>query len=128
MFEGALGVISGLDCIRLMNEAGIETVHPIEVISTSEEEGRFGGMLGAQALVGALTPDWIERAESAEGEPLKEALDKCGFNSAGELRSPLSWGALISFLELHIDQGPVLDNDRTQMWLVERLYSVFKSV
>src|SRR3546814_16426940 len=36
MFDGALGVISGLECIRVMNEAGIETVHPIAVISTSE--------------------------------------------------------------------------------------------
>src|SRR5690606_6895091 len=50
MFDGALGVIAGLECIRVLNEQGIETVHPVEVISTSEEEGRFGGMLGAQAL------------------------------------------------------------------------------
>src|SRR3546814_20157235 len=88
-----------------MNEAGIETVHPIEVISTSEEEGRFGGMLGAQALVGAITHDWIERAESAEGEPLKEALEKCVFHSAGVLRSRLSRGALLAFLELQIGRA-----------------------
>src|SRR3546814_7830613 len=126
MFDGAVGVISGLECIRVMNEAGIETVHPIEVISTSEEGGRVGGMLGAQALVGALTPDWIERAESAEGEPLKEALEKCGYNSAGVLKSRLARGELLAFLEVHIEQGPVLDKERIPIGIVEGSSGVFK--
>ncbi|QEC52711.1 Zn-dependent hydrolase [Anseongella ginsenosidimutans] len=126
MFDGALGVIAGLECIRVMNEEGIETENPIEVISTSEEEGRFGGMLGAQALAGALTPDWIERAESADGELLKEALEKCGLSSAGVLRSRLSPGALLAFLELHIEQGPILDKERIPIGIVEGISGVFK--
>lgn len=126
MFDGALGVISGLECIRVMNEEGIETRHPVEVISTSEEEGRFGGMLGAQAMVGALTPDWIDRAESADGESLKEALEKCGLSSAGALRARLSPGALLGFLELHIEQGPVLDKERIPIGIVEGISGVFK--
>src|SRR3546814_17978892 len=126
MFEGALGVISGLDCIRLMNEAGIETVHPIEVISTSEEDGRFGGMLGAQALVGALTPDWIERPEHAEGEPLQEALAKCGLNSAGVLRSRLARGALPDFMEFHLAQVHGWAKERHAIGLVAGLSEELK--
>lgn len=126
MFDGALGVIAGLECIRVLNEQGIETIHPVEVISTSEEEGRFGGMLGAQALVGALTPDWIERAESADGELLKDALEKCGLSPAGVLRSRLSPNALLTFLELHIEQGPVLDKERIPLGVVEGISGVFK--
>lgn len=126
MFDGALGVIAGLECVRVMNEHGIETVHPVEVISTSEEEGRFGGMLGAQALAGVITPDWIERAESADGERLKDALEKCGLSTAGVLRSRLSPDALLAFLELHIEQGPVLDKERIPIGIVEGISGVFK--
>ena len=56
MFDGTLGVIGGLECVRIINEQNISLKHPLEVIATSEEEGRFGGMFGAQAIVGDLTP------------------------------------------------------------------------
>lgn len=126
MFDGALGVIAGLECIRVMNEEGIETEHPVEVISTSEEEGRFGGMLGAQALTGALNPHWIEQAVSADGEHLKTALENCGLSGAGVLRSKLAPDALLAFLELHIEQGPVLDSERIPIGIVEGISGVFK--
>src|SRR5690606_2559863 len=77
LFGGRVGGIAGLECNRVLNGQGNETVPAVEVISTSEEEGRCGGMLGAQALVVALAPDWIGRAESAHGEVLKDALEKC---------------------------------------------------
>ncbi|MEX2366698.1 MAG: M20/M25/M40 family metallo-hydrolase, partial [Pseudohongiellaceae bacterium] len=52
MFDGVLGAIAGLECIRILQENQVPLKHALEVIGTSEEEGRFGGMLGAQALTG----------------------------------------------------------------------------
>src|SRR5690625_5245811 len=54
--DGALGVAAGLECILALRDAGIPLDHPVEVVATSEEEGRFGGMLGSQASVGDLDP------------------------------------------------------------------------
>ena len=56
MFDGALGVCAGLECVRTMKDAGLQPKIPIEVLATSEEEGRFGGMLGSQAICGTVTP------------------------------------------------------------------------
>src|SRR5690606_8432895 len=56
-FDGALGVRAGLECVRALKDAGVAPLRPIEVIATAEEEGRFGGMLGAQALAGRVDPE-----------------------------------------------------------------------
>ena len=53
-FDGALGVAAAMECVRTLMDAGVAPPCPIEVIATAEEEGRFGGMLGAQALAGAV--------------------------------------------------------------------------
>ena len=74
MFDGVLGVVAGLECIRVLKENQVPLRHAVEVIATSEEEGRFGGMLGAQALSGHLTLDWLERAQDASGELLRDAM------------------------------------------------------
>ncbi len=55
IFDGTLGVIAGLECVRVIRENDIKLDYPIEIVGTSEEEGRFGGMLGAQALTGTVT-------------------------------------------------------------------------
>lgn len=126
MFDGTLGVIAGLEAVRVIQENKLELSHPIEVISTSEEEGRFGGMFGVQAMVGELTPDWIESAESTDGQKLSDALKECGFSTAGVLRSKLKPGYLRNFLELHIEQGPVLDAKNIPIGIVEGISGVFK--
>ena len=126
MFDGALGVLAGLECIRVIRENGIELAHPVEVISTSEEEGRFGGMLGAQALAGDLTPDWIESAQTAEGESLLDAFKAQNLDVAGAIRSARRPGDIRAFLELHIEQGPVLEAENTSIGVVDGISGVFK--
>ncbi|MEX0760213.1 MAG: M20/M25/M40 family metallo-hydrolase, partial [Tistlia sp.] len=58
LFDGALGACAALECVRALKESGFEPARPLEVVATAEEEGRFGGMFGAQALAGRLTADW----------------------------------------------------------------------
>ena len=78
MFDGVLGVAAGLEVVRALHEKGIAPDFPIEVIATSEEEGRFGGMLGAQAMTGHLTREWLETACDEHGYPLKNAMEAAG--------------------------------------------------
>lgn len=126
MFDGVLGVIAGLECIRVIREQNIALDHALEVVATSEEEGRFGGMLGAQALTGNLKLDWLERARDPGGMLLRDAMASCQLPyhlAMDAVRDPES---LIGFLELHIEQGPVLEQTGNTIGVVEGISGVFK--
>lgn len=126
IFDGTLGVIAGLECARIIQENNIKLNHPIEIIATSEEEGRFGGMLGAQALTGSLTLDWLEKAKDPSGESIKEAMKKCGLDYHQALHAKRSPESIKAFLEIHIEQGPVLEANRKTIGVVEGISGVFK--
>ena len=126
MFDGVLGVIAGLECMRVIQENDIQLKHALEVVATSEEEGRFGGMLGAQALTGQLTLDWLERASDAKGELLRDAMAQCQLHYYHAMEAARDPKTLIGFLELHIEQGPVLEKGQLDIGVVEGISGVFK--
>lgn len=126
MFDGTLGVIAGLEVVRVIQEQNIPINRPIEIIGTSEEEGRFGGMLGAQALTGNLTLEWLESAQDPSGERLKDALEACGFDLQQALHAKRDPKTIRAFLELHIEQGPVLELERQAVGVVDGISGVFK--
>lgn len=126
MFDGTLGVIAGLECVRVIKEQNITLKHPIEIIATSEEEGRFGGMLGAQALSGALTLDWLEQAADPSGQTLKAAMAHYGLDYHQALHAHRPPGSIKAFIELHIEQGPVLEASGNTIGIVEGISGVFK--
>lgn len=126
IFDGVLGVVAGIECIRVLKENGVEPDFPIEVIATSEEEGRFGGMFGAQALTGNLTLDWIEQAHDPSGQKLTEAMRFCGLNYHRALNAVRAADSVRAFIELHIEQGPVLESMDKVIGVVEGISGVFK--
>jgi len=126
MFDGVLGVIAGLECIRVIKESQIPLRHALTVVATSEEEGRFGGMLGAQALTGNLTLDWLERAKDHNGVMLRDAMASCQLPYHLAMEAALDPADLIGFLELHIEQGPVLEQSKHTIGVVEGISGVFK--
>jgi N-carbamoyl-L-amino-acid hydrolase len=126
MFDGVLGVIAGLECVRTLQEHDIALQHAVEVIGTSEEEGRFGGMLGAEALTGKLTMDWLERAKDHSGELLRDAMARCQMPYHLAMEAARDPDTLVGFLELHIEQGPVLEQTHNTIGVVEGISGVFK--
>jgi len=108
-FDGALGACVALECVRAMKDAGIEPETAVTVVATAEEEGRFGGMFGSQAIAGVVTRGWIEQASDADGVRLVDAMTAQGLDAYGALDAAWPAGAIKSFLELHIEQGPVLE-------------------
>lgn len=126
MFDGVLGVMAGLECIRVLKENQVPIKHAVEVIATSEEEGRFGGMLGSQALTGSLKLDWLERAKDHSGELLREAMAKCQMPYHLAMEAARDPDKLVGFLELHIEQGPVLEQTHNTIGVVEGISGVFK--
>jgi len=126
IFDGVLGVVAGFECLRVLKENDIPLKHAVEVVATSEEEGRFGGMLGAQALTGKLTLDWLERAKDPAGEMLRDAMASCQLHYHLALDAAKDPEQIVAFLELHIEQGPVLEKEKTTVGVVEGISGVFK--
>ena len=109
-YDGALGACVALECVRALQDACIEPQIAIEVVATAEEEGRFGGMLGSQAIAGKVTRKWIEQARDAHGTRLVDAMAAHGLDAFGALACAREPGSVAAFLELHVEQGPVLEN------------------
>lgn len=108
-FDGALGACVALECVRAMRDAGLSPRTAIEVVATAEEEGRFGGMLGSQAIAGQVTQEWIDQARDADGVTLVEAMSAHGLDPYEILNAARAPHSVLAFLELHIEQGPVLE-------------------
>ena len=124
--DGALGVVVGLECLRRIKELGIDLKHPLEVVAFTDEEGRFGGMFGSQALTGQLTPESILNAKDLDGISISEAMAQRGYQAMDALRARRSPGSLHAYIELHIEQGPVLDNRQIPIGVVDAIAGLFK--
>ncbi|MBU9463749.1 Zn-dependent hydrolase [Burkholderia multivorans] len=107
-FDGVYGVLAGLEAIRTLNEHGIATRHPIDVVAWTNEEGsRFTpGMMGSAVYAGKLgLDDALARPCMHTGVRLGDELQRTGFaGPARERQMPKA------YFEAHIEQGPVLEN------------------
>ncbi len=117
-YDGALGVLSGLQAIRLLKERGFEPSRPLWLISFMDEEGaRFGAALfGSRAFVGKDLRELGERRD-ANGISLKEAMSELGFDFE-RVPSARRVDELAGYLELHIEQGPVLETEGIEIGIV----------
>jgi hydantoinase/carbamoylase family amidase len=108
IFDGPLGVYAALESVRAMQDAGIEPVRPIEVVSFTEEEGqRFGGgLIGSAVAVDEMSVEEALAIEDADGIPLGDALADIGYRGEGRLDAA-AWDA---WLELHIEQAERLED------------------
>ena len=117
--DGAMGVLAGLECLRRISEEKIQLAYPLECIAFSDEEGRFGGMLGSQAIAGQLTPETIFNARDLKGILLSDALNERGYSAQNILRAQRRPDSIHAYVELHIEQGPVLDRQSLSIGLVD---------
>ncbi len=111
-YDGTVGVLGGLEAIRALQAAGFRTRRPIELLMfTSEEPTRFGiGCLGSRGLVGSLGPGALARLTDSNGQTLDELRRGAGFGGPLDaVRLPADHYA--AFVELHIEQGPILERE-----------------
>jgi N-carbamoyl-L-amino-acid hydrolase len=114
-FDGAYGVMAGLEVVRALNDAGVQTRAPLEVASWTNEEGsRFvPTCMGSGVFSGVYELDEVLTHKDVEGVTVGEALKAIGY--AGEAR-PHKVGA---YFEAHIEQGPVLEDTKTTIGVVQ---------
>ena len=118
-YDGNLGVLAGLEVVLLLNEAGVQTERPLCVAFFTEEEGsRFApDMLGSLVYAGGLALDEALDARARDGARLGDELQRIGY--AGS--APIGLHRPHAFVELHIEQGPVLDAEGLTIGAVEDL-------
>ncbi|MDF1826433.1 MAG: Zn-dependent hydrolase [Verrucomicrobiales bacterium] len=121
MFDGTLGVVVGLECLRVLRASGLSLEKTIELIAFSDEEGRFGGTFGSEAFTGLLTLEKLRSASDLSGIPLQEAMLEHGLDPMKALDARRLPDEIDSYLELHIEQGPVLDEQHLQVGIVESI-------
>jgi N-carbamoyl-L-amino-acid hydrolase len=109
-FDGALGVLAGLEIMRALHEAGAETEAPLLLVNWTNEEGaRFAPpMMGSGAAMGILPEAEILAKRAGDGAMFGDELRRIGW--AGEA-DPASLRDIGAYLELHIEQGPVLEDE-----------------
>ena len=115
-YDGILGVLCGLEVVRTLNDRNIETRRGIEVICWTNEEGaRFAPpMMGSMAFAGVLPLDGVLATTDDAGITVAQALDEIGY--AGP--APLGRRTFDAYLELHIEQAPVLDREGCDVGIV----------
>lgn len=121
-FDGVVGVLGGLEAIRALQRAGFQPKHSIELlIFTSEEPTRFGiGCLGSRLLAGTLSPDAAVKLTDKSGASVEVVRKQAGFS--GELHDvKLPPNYYKAFVELHIEQGPILEREHIPVGIVERI-------
>ncbi len=125
MFDGCLGVLAGLEVVRTLNEERITTRHPLELISFSNEEGvRYPLMTGSRVATGDLQLEEAYKQADSSGITYLEALRK-GHPNFEELAEPVRRrGELKAWVELHIEQGPVLDSRKISVGVVEAIAGI----
>jgi len=121
MLDGTLGVVVGLECLRVLHGAGATLEKTIELIAFSDEEGRFGGTFGSEAFTGLLTLEKLRSAADLDGMPLHDAMLNQGLDPMRALDARRVPESIDSYLELHIEQGPVLDERQLQVGVVESI-------
>jgi N-carbamoyl-L-amino-acid hydrolase len=110
LFDGCVGVLGGIEAVRALRNAGFRPRRPIDlIVFTSEEPTRFGiGCFGSRMISGALAASAGMTLRDADGTSLDEARHSAGFS--GELSDiQLREGCYAAFVELHIEQGPILE-------------------
>lgn len=115
-FDGALGVMAGLEVMRSLNDLGITTAAPVELVNWTDEEGsRFGkSLMGSGVWAGVYDQAETEAMADLEGATVGASLDAIGYRGSEPARAfPAD-----AYFELHIEQGPILEHEQKQIGVV----------
>lgn len=121
-YDGNLGVLSGLEVMHTLNAAGIVTRRPLAVAFFTNEEGaRFNpDMMGSLVYVGGLPLDTALNTVGIDGQTVGDCLRKIGYGGT----APVGHPAVHAYVELHVEQGPVLDIEGITIGAVEGVQGI----
>ena len=121
-FDGILGVVAALEVVSALNDAGVTTRRPIEVVDWTNEEGaRFTpAMLASGGALGVFERDWVYARTDRQGLTFGDELVRIGYRGEESARI----GPIAASFELHIEQGPVLEASGESVGVVEGVVGI----
>jgi len=127
-FDGVSGVVAAIEVVRRFTEKGVENVHPIEIVAfLAEEPSSFGlSTIGSRGMAGKLTPERIESLRDETGRTLGEAIREAGGDPSRLDEARRSSADVLSYLELHIEQGPCLDSQQIPIGVVTGIAGIVR--
>lgn len=124
MLDGALGVIAGLECLQTLRETGTPPARPLAVAAWSDEEGRYGSLFGSRAFCGRLDAAAIPSMAAVDGDRLADAMRRAGFDAERAPDAAAPRASVAAYVELHIEQGPRLEEAGIPIGIVEAIVGV----
>lgn len=124
--DGALGVMCALEALRVIQESAILLKRPLEAVAFSDEEGRFGGLFGSQAVAGQVDQHYLQNACDLTGTSLTAAMARHGLDAQQALLARRRADQIHAYVELHIEQGPILDRKKISIGIVDAITGLFK--
>jgi beta-ureidopropionase / N-carbamoyl-L-amino-acid hydrolase len=124
-FDGDVGSLGAIEVIRSLNEQKLRTRHSLEVVVwTNEEGGRFySGLFGSSGAAGILSANIAERRDDA-GEKLSDWLTRMGGDASRIKEAKIAPGSVAGYVELHIEQGAVLDEAKVPIGVVQGIVGI----
>lgn len=119
-YDGCVGSMAAIEVVTTLNENAIETRHPLEVIIFSNEEG---GVMGSRALAGVLSEEAL-KVENSTGYSMAQGIARLGGDPKRIDEVVRPKGSMAAFLELHIEQGGLLDLEGTDIGIVEGIVGI----
>lgn len=119
-YDGDLGVIGAIEVAQVLQERGIRTRHPLEVVSFTDEEG---GLIGSLAMTGRQQPGTLD-VVSHSGKTIREGIRLVGGDPDHLERARRQPGELAAFIELHIEQGAILYEEDIDIGVVEGIVGI----
>lgn len=122
MFDGSVGVLAALECIRRVREENVPVKKPLEMASFTDEEGNLvGDFLGSRAFLGPLARESLERGLTQFGHPFVEVLQRTEFSIDSIQQAHKQRPDIEAFLEIHIEQGTVLETEGVPIGIVDSI-------
>jgi N-carbamoyl-L-amino-acid hydrolase len=119
-YDGVVGSVAALEMIEVLNENKVITQHPLELIIFSNEEG---GTVGSMAMAGMLTAEGLKQV-SQSGVTMADGIRAIGGNPDSVLYTARKKGDIKALLELHIEQGGILEKENLQIGVVEGIVGI----
>lgn len=125
-FDGPAGVVTALEVARVINENNLKPKYPIEFVALIEEEGgRFGGgLFGSRAMVGKVTRESLDQFKDENGISIAQAMKDFGLDPDKIHEAKRNPEDVKAFIELHIEQGPILEAKKKQIGIVEYIVGI----
>jgi N-carbamoyl-L-amino-acid hydrolase len=122
MFDGAAGVLAALEAARRISEEKTPLTKALEIASFTDEEGNLvGDFLGSRAFLGLVDEDEVRNGRTSFGVPFRDVMKRAGFTAGGIIGASKDRPELEAYVELHIEQGPVLEDEGIPIGIVERI-------